>query len=192
MPSLLISCSQPADATIILLLDHQRSSRAELLTYAQLSQHLFRESRLPPSLLPPFFFLLPSSPSPAVFTIFIATAKSRCVSAGAEIRRANEEPEPTREKNTMTASIMPASEPSPESCCAALTCLISAIERACHRACLSSSKNHHMPLSVFFFYGGSRLSHLRSNYSDSFCVTGTGSCSLFTLLHILPCTRCIH
>lgn len=48
----------------------------------------------------------------SVFTIFIATAKSRSVSAGAEIRRANEEPEPTREKNTMTTSIVWASEPS--------------------------------------------------------------------------------
>lgn len=49
-----------------------------------------------------------------------------------------------------------------------------------------------MSSSVVFIYWGSRLSHLRSNYPDSFSVTGTGSCSLFTLRHIVHCALCIH
>lgn len=42
------------------------------------------------------------------------------------------------------------------------------------------------PSSVSVWGAAAWATHLRSNYPDSFCMTGTGSCSLFTLLHIPP------
>lgn len=122
------------------------------------------------------------SVSLAVFT------QSRCVSAGAEIRRANDESEPTREKKarwhpSLECQNLPTLEQSHK--------LVFWFQRRCERVITSVSRIHHVSSSVFFVYWGSRLSHLRSNYPDSFSVTGTGSCSLFTLLHIVPCTLCI-
>lgn len=171
MPSLLIFSRLPADSTIILLLD-RRGAPGQICSFTLDSLNTCSKSR----------------PSLSVYPVFIATAKSRCVSAGAQIGGANGESVPTRAKK-VTASVVRASEPSAIRT-KSRTCF--RFQRSCERRVITSvSKNHRMPSSVFFVCWASSLSHLRSNYPDSFSVTATGSCSLFTLLHIVPCTLCI-